>query len=71
MPEMKGLDALKELRASGNNIKIIMITFLEDETYKSVKEEAEGLGVYCMLKPLTREKVSELFSIIEDWRAFK
>ena len=51
MPEMQGIDALKAIRASGNEVPIIMVT-TESEKANVVKALEAGATSY-ILKPFT------------------
>ena len=51
MPEMLGIDALKVIRATGNNVPIIMVT-TEAEKANIVKAISAGANSY-ILKPFT------------------
>ncbi len=60
MPEMTGLELLKELRGHGNNIPVILITGRRDS---SVQAQAQALGVTLLDKPVAHRA---LFSAIEQ-----
>ena len=58
MEEMDGVDVLKQLRAKGDETKVIMVTGVEEEeTIKEVK----GLGIKGYIhKPLVLEELEEI-----------
>ena len=58
MEEMTGVEVLKELRAQGNDIKVIMVTGVEDE---AVINEANNWGVCGYIhKPLILEELERI-----------
>ena len=58
MEEMNGMEVLRQLRAQNNNIKVIMVTGVEDE--QTVKE-ANGLAVRGYIhKPLVLEELEKV-----------
>lgn len=58
MEEMTGLEVLKELRAKGNDIKVIMVTGVEDE---QVINESNNWGVRGYIhKPLILEELEKI-----------
>lgn len=58
MPEMTGLDLLKELELSGHSIPSVLITGLPETR---VSDEARGLGAIDVLtKPIDVEKLLQL-----------
>lgn len=58
MGEMSGIDVLKSLRNKGNQVKIIMVTGVEDP---DVIQEAESLGVTGYVhKPLALDELEQI-----------
>lgn len=58
MEEMTGVEVLKRLREQGNDIKVIMVTGVEDET---VVNEANSWGVRGYIhKPLILEELEKI-----------
>lgn len=58
MEEMSGIEVLRELRARGNNSKIIMVTGVEDD---EVVIEANQLGVIGYIhKPLVLDELEKI-----------
>ena len=55
MEEMTGVDVLKQLRADGNDVKVIMVTGVEDE---EIVNEANSWGIKGYIhKPLVLEEL--------------
>jgi two-component system chemotaxis response regulator CheY len=62
MPEMNGLDLLRQLRASGNDVKFGFVT---SESTPEMKEQAERAGaLFFIVKPFSAERFDEVFSPI-------
>ncbi|MFI7596930.1 response regulator [Actinoplanes sp. NPDC049681] len=62
MPEMTGIDVLRKLRASGNNVKFGFVT---SECTDEMKTAAESAGsAFFIVKPFTAEQFDEVFSPI-------
>ena len=58
MGEMTGVEVLRELRQKGNNVKVIMVTGVEDE---DVINEVRSLGVQDYVhKPLALDELEEI-----------
>ena len=58
MEEMTGVEVLRELRKTNNNIKVIMVTGVEEE--ETIKE-ASALGVVSYIhKPLILEELEKV-----------
>ena len=58
MEEMSGVDVLKKLRESGNNVKVIMVTGVENG---DVMSEAKTLGAHEYIhKPLVLEELEKV-----------
>ena len=62
MPEMTGLEVLRELRASGNDVKFGFVT---SECTPEMQRQAEATGAaFFIVKPFTAERFDEVFSPI-------
>ncbi|MCP4653479.1 MAG: response regulator [Candidatus Omnitrophica bacterium] len=58
MPEMDGLEVLGKIKAKNKDIKVIIITFLEDE---ETRQKAMDLGADAFLtKPFVTEDLEDL-----------
>lgn len=58
MGELSGVDVLRTLRSKGNQVKIIMVTGVEDA---DVIQEAESLGVAGYVhKPLALDELEQI-----------
>ncbi len=58
MEEMSGVDVLKNLRGNNNNIKVVMVTGVEDE---EIVNEAYSLGIRGYIhKPLVLEELEKV-----------
>jgi two-component system, response regulator, stage 0 sporulation protein F len=58
MEEMTGVELLRKIRSSNNNVKVIMVSGVEDET---VKDEANSLGVLGYIhKPLILDELEKV-----------
>ena len=58
MDEMTGIEILKRLRESGNDVKVIMVTGVEDE---AVVNEANNWGIVGYIhKPLILEELEKI-----------
>jgi len=58
MEEMTGVEVLKELRSRGNDVKVIMVTGVEDE---AIINEANSWGVRGYVhKPLVLEELEKI-----------
>jgi len=61
MPDISGIEVIKELKKLSENVKIIV---LSADIQQSVKEECENLGVIRFLNKPAKEK--ELIEIINE-----
>ena len=62
MPEMTGVDVLRQLRASGNDVKFGFVT---SESNPEMQQQAEAAGAtFFIIKPFTAERFDEVFSPI-------
>jgi two-component system chemotaxis response regulator CheY len=62
MPEMTGLEVLRKLRASGNDVKFGFVT---SECTPEMQQQAESAGAaFFIVKPFTAERFGEVFSPI-------
>lgn len=60
MPGINGIEVLKSIKEERNDIKVVIITGIRDET---VEEEARGLGVFDYLnKPVCVEDIIRIAS---------
>jgi len=58
MEEMTGMEVLRQLRAQNNNVKVIMVTGVEDE---GTLKESQSLGVKGYIhKPLVLEELEKI-----------
>jgi len=69
--DTSGLNLIKSVRRKDKNTLVIMIADLDDKAFASLCQEAEKSKVFCIQKPLNADKVKQIYSVIEDWRAFK
>jgi two-component system, chemotaxis family, chemotaxis protein CheY len=62
MPEMTGVEVLRRLRASGNEVKFGFVT---SECTPEMQQQAEAAGaLFFIIKPFTAERFDEVFSPI-------
>ena len=62
MPEMTGVEVLRQLRASGNDVKFGFVT---SECTPEMQQQAEAAGAaFFIIKPFTAERFDEVFSPI-------
>jgi len=62
MPEMNGIECLRQLRASGNDVKFGFVT---SESTPEMKEQAEAAGaLFFIVKPFSAERFDEVFAPI-------
>ena len=62
MPEMTGVEVLRNLRASGNDVKFGFVT---SECMPEMQQQAEAAGAaFFIVKPFTAERFDEVFSTI-------
>lgn len=62
MPEMTGVEVLRSLRASGNDVKFGFVT---SECTPEMQQQAEAAGaLFFIIKPFTAERFDEVFSPI-------
>jgi two-component system chemotaxis response regulator CheY len=62
MPEMTGVECLRKLRASGNDVKFGFVT---SECTPEMQEAASAAGaLFFIIKPFTAERFDEVFSPI-------
>jgi two-component system chemotaxis response regulator CheY len=62
MPEMTGVDVLRKLRSSGNDVKFGFVT---SESTPEMQQQAEAAGAaFFIVKPFTAERFDEVFSPI-------
>jgi len=58
MEEMTGVELLKKVRDTGNNVKVAMVTGVEEE---ETVQEAENLGIIGYIhKPLVLEELEKI-----------
>ena len=57
MTGMTGIDMLKKIRAAGNQVKVILVTGVEDKDTLSVISELNVLN--CLHKPLILEELEK------------
>lgn len=55
MPEMSGIEALKEIRKTGSNVKVVMVTAMGQETF--VREAVMHGAKDFIVKPFKEETV--------------
>ncbi|MET0423578.1 MAG: response regulator [Actinoplanes sp.] len=62
MPEMTGVEVLRQLRAAGNNVKFGFVT---SESTPEMKEQADAAGaLFFIVKPFSAERFDEVFAPI-------
>jgi two-component system chemotaxis response regulator CheY len=62
MPEMTGVEVLRQLRAAGNQVKFGFVT---SECTPEMQKQAEEAGaLFFIIKPFTAERFDEVFSPI-------
>ena len=62
MPEMTGIELLRQLRASGSDVKFGFVT---SESTPEMKEQAEAAGaLFFIVKPFSAERFDEVFAPI-------
>jgi two-component system chemotaxis response regulator CheY len=62
MPEMTGVEVLRKLRASGNEVKFGFVT---SECTPEMQQQAEAAGAsFFIIKPFTAERFDEVLSPI-------
>ncbi len=62
MPEMTGVECLRQLRANGNDVKFGFVT---SECTPEMMQQAEAAGaLFFIIKPFTAERFDEVFSPI-------
>lgn len=62
MPEMTGIEVLRQLRAAGNDVKFGFVT---SECTPEMQQQAAGAGAaFFIVKPFTAERFDEVFSPI-------
>ncbi len=62
MPEMTGVEVLRKLRATGNDVKFGFVT---SECTPEMQQAAEAAGsAFFIVKPFTAERFDEVFSPI-------
>ena len=62
MPEMNGIECLRQLRASGSDVKFGFVT---SESTPEMKEQAEAAGaLFFIVKPFSAERFDEVFAPI-------
>jgi two-component system chemotaxis response regulator CheY len=62
MPEMTGVEVLRQLRARGNQVKFGFVT---SECTPEMQKQAEEAGaLFFIIKPFTAERFDEVFSPI-------
>ena len=62
MPEMTGIEALRNLRAAGNDVKFGFVT---SESTPEMKDQAEAAGAsFFIVKPFSADRFDEVFSSI-------
>lgn len=62
MPEMSGIEALRALRAAGNDVKYGFVT---SECTPEMQQQAEAAGsLFFIVKPFTAERFDEVFAPI-------
>jgi len=62
MPELTGIEVLRELRAGGNNVKFGFVT---SECTPEMMQQAESAGsLFFIVKPFSAERFDEVFAPI-------
>jgi two-component system, chemotaxis family, chemotaxis protein CheY len=62
MPEMTGVEVLRQLRASGNEVKFGFVT---SECTPEMQQQAESAGsLFFIVKPFSAERFDEVFAPI-------
>jgi two-component system chemotaxis response regulator CheY len=62
MPEMTGIEVLRQLRAAGNNVKFGFVT---SESTPEMKDQADAAGaLFFIVKPFSAERFDEVFAPI-------
>ena len=62
MPEMTGVEVLRQLRAAGNDVKFGFVT---SECTPEMQQAAEAAGsLFFIVKPFTAERFDEVFAPI-------
>ena len=62
MPEMTGIEVLRQLRAAGNSVKFGFVT---SESTPEMKDQANAAGaLFFIVKPFSAERFDEVFAPI-------
>jgi two-component system chemotaxis response regulator CheY len=62
MPEMNGIELLRQIRAAGNNVKFGFVT---SECTPEMKQAAEAAGsLFFIVKPFSADRFNEVFAPI-------
>jgi two-component system chemotaxis response regulator CheY len=62
MPEMTGIEVLRQLRAAGNDVKFGFVT---SESTPEMKDQADAAGaLFFIVKPFSAERFDEVFASI-------
>ena len=62
MPEMNGIELLRQLRAAGNDVKFGFVT---SESTPEMKDQAQAAGaLFFIVKPFSAERFDEVFAPI-------
>jgi two-component system, chemotaxis family, chemotaxis protein CheY len=62
MPEMTGIEVLRQLRASGSDVKFGFVT---SESTPEMKDQAQAAGaLFFIVKPFSAERFDEVFAPI-------
>ena len=62
MPEMTGIEVLRQLRAAGNDVKFGFVT---SESTPEMKDQADAAGaLFFIVKPFSAERFDEVFAPI-------
>ncbi|MFF5295605.1 response regulator [Paractinoplanes globisporus] len=62
MPEMTGIELLRQLRASGSDVKFGFVT---SESTPEMKDQAQAAGaLFFIVKPFSAERFDEVFAPI-------
>ena len=62
MPELTGIEVLRELRAAGNDVKFGFVT---SECTPEMQQQAESAGsLFFIVKPFSAERFDEVFAPI-------